>query len=93
MATSTPVTSGGQVILGEALQFLQDLPFANILSAVSAGGTNVLVDISALEGIVSAGLKDFLGGHAPTTAPATTAAITTAASGGTPSTTPVLTGT
>jgi hypothetical protein len=77
-------TSTGSIYLQDALQFLQDLPFAQIGAAAASGGTNVMVDIGALEGIVAAGLKDFLSGTSPTAAPATAAAVTAAANAGTP---------
>ena len=66
------------VVLSEFLQFMQDLPFAQIGTAATAGGTNIMVDVAAAEGIVAAALKDFIGGSTTTAAPATTAAISNA---------------
>ena len=71
-------TPSATPVVGEFLQFLQDLPFGGIGSAVAAGGTNIPLDIATAEAIVAAAVKDFFGGHPTTTAPATTAAITTA---------------
>ena len=65
-------------LLGEFLQYLQDLPFAQIGSAVAAGGTNIPLDIAAAEAIIAATVNDFLGGHSASAAPATTSAITNA---------------
>ena len=65
-------------LLGEFLQYLQDLPFAQIGSAVAAGGTNIPLDIAAAEALIAATENDFLGGHRASAAPATSSAITTA---------------
>lgn len=61
------------------LQFFQDLPFAQIGTAVAAGGLNVPIDVAAGEAIAAAAVKDFFtsspAAPAVTTAPATTAAV------------------
>ena len=68
-------------LLLEFLQFMSDLPFAQIGTAVASGGTNVVLDVGAAEAIVAAAVKDFFTRTvtvAAPDAPATTAAITAA---------------
>lgn len=59
------------------LQFMQDLPFASIGTAVASGGLNVPIDVAAGEAIVAAAVKDFF--TAPTSAPTAATAPKTAA--------------
>jgi predicted chitinase len=66
--------------LGNFLQFIQDLPTAQIGTAVAAGGLNVPVDIAAAEALAAAFVKDFFSGGGTATAPKTaTAAPATSA--------------
>jgi hypothetical protein len=62
--------------LGNFLQFLQDLPFAQIGAAAGAGGLNIPIDIEAGEAVAAAAVKDFFSGAPVTATPATTAAVT-----------------
>jgi hypothetical protein len=78
------MTMATNPLLSEFLQFMQDLPFAGIGSAVAAGGLNVAVDVATAEQIVAAAVKDFFDpaatGTSAATAPATAAAVSAAAS-------------
>lgn len=68
-------------LLSEFLQFMQDLPFAQVGAAVVAGGTNVALDVEAAEAIAKAAVKDFFAGStaSATSTPATAAAVSSAA--------------
>lgn len=66
-------------LLSEFLQFMQDLPFAQVGEAVASGGTNVAIDVMAAEAIAQAAVKDFFTGGTTTTTPATATAVSKAA--------------
>ena len=52
-------TTQQPALLGDFLQFLQDLPFATIGPAIAAGGTNIPFDFAAAEAIAAAAVRDF----------------------------------
>lgn len=75
--------------IGGFLQFMQDMPFAQIGADVAQGGMNIPMDFATGEAILAAAMKDFAAAppSAPVAtnpavhAPATVAAITAATSG------------
>jgi hypothetical protein len=62
------MTTTSSPLVNDFLNFLNDIPFSSIVSAVESGGTNIVLDISTAEDIVGAIVKDFFGGGTPTTA-------------------------
>lgn len=73
------MTTSTNALLSEFLQFMQDLPFAQVGAAAASGFTNVALDFAAGETIAMAAVKDFFSAKATGTTASVTAAPATAA--------------